>query len=325
MRTRRRLMPSKENETPLLELMTRFREEKKADGRSEETLKSYFFGFRKFLDFVGEDTFFEQITKDTITAYKLHLINDCHISRYTQNFYLRTLRSFLNWSSLALGLPKIECILIKGQETIKETYTDDELNRMLKKPDRSDSFVMWRSWAIVNWVLGVGSRIGTIANVQMGDICFDRREILIRSQKSKKASILPMDSALASVLREYVRTWRRGAGQNDYLFPSVWGEKSGVHSLQQGFADFNHSRGVDRSSVHALRHTFARLYIENSGGDLFRLQKLLGHSTLDMTRHYANLFDASLKTNYDQTSPLNRLALQRGARTHAIKNATRNQ
>ena len=61
-----------------------------------------------------------------------------------------------------------------------------------------------------------------------------------------------------------------------------------------------------------------KIYIMN-GGDTFRLQKILGHSTLEMTRHYVNLFSADLKKDYDDFSPLNTMARKMGAKERRVK------
>lgn len=63
-------------------------------------------------------------------------------------------------------------------------------------------------------------------------------------------------------------------------------------------------RGVQKTSIHLFRHTFARKYLVDCGGDAFMLQKLLGHSTLAMTKHYCAIYDADLTKNYDNFSPL---------------------
>ncbi len=59
------------------------------------------------------------------------------------------------------------------------------------------------------------------------------------------------------------------------------------------------------ASVAALLHasTFAAGYIRN-GGDAFRLQRVLGHSTLEMTRRYVNLQTADLQAVHQRLSLL---------------------
>jgi integrase/recombinase XerD len=58
-----------------------------------------------------------------------------------------------------------------------------------------------------------------------------------------------------------------------------------------------------RCSFHTLRHTFGKNYIRN-GGDVFRLQKILGHRTLDMTRRYVELDVSDLQAVHQRLSPL---------------------
>ena len=56
-------------------------------------------------------------------------------------------------------------------------------------------------------------------------------------------------------------------------------------------------------TLHAFRHTFAVNYIRR-GGSVFHLQKVLGHSTLEMTRRYANLVTADLQAVHEKVSLL---------------------
>jgi integrase/recombinase XerD len=61
-----------------------------------------------------------------------------------------------------------------------------------------------------------------------------------------------------------------------------------------------------RVSPHTFRHTFAKMYIMRDG-DPFSLQALLGHSTLDMVRHYVNLWGSDLQKMHRQFSPVDHL------------------
>ena len=87
---------------------------------------------------------------------------------------------------------------------------------------------------------------------------------------------------------------------------------------------YNHSRGVSRTSIHAFRHTFAKYWIRNNG-DPFRLQKMLGHSSLDMTRNYVNMFSADLKDGFDSFSPLDKMVKKTGTKHKIKKKITTNE
>jgi integrase/recombinase XerD len=107
------------------------------------------------------------------------------------------------------------------------------------------------------------------------------------------------------ILREYMRI--RKGGPDDYLFPNDRGEALTENGLRCTIAKYNRRRGVQKTSLHMFRHTFARKYLVDCGGNAFTLQALLGHSTLDMTKKYCAIYNADLSKNFDNLSPLSKL------------------
>ena len=111
--------------------------------------------------------------------------------------------------------------------------------------------------------------------------------------KNKHVQLLPMSEALASCLKKYISLWRQDADETAYLFPSFYDEPLSTNALKHSQARYNRSRGVEKTSVHLLRNSFVKNGCM-SGGNVFKLQKVLGHSTLTMTQHYANLYSNDL-------------------------------
>lgn len=75
-------------------------------------------------------------------------------------------------------------------------------------------------------------------------------------------------------------------------------------ALRHAITRYNKGSGVNSTSIHKFRHTFARKYLLDCGGNAFTLQKLMGHSTLNMTKHYCRVFDSDVGKDYDLHSPL---------------------
>jgi integrase/recombinase XerD len=209
--------------------------------------------------------------------------------------------------------------LMKTQEETLKLFTDDELLNLLRKPKKTDTFVEWRMWAMVNWILGTGNRISTVCSIKLGDVDFTYKEIAIQYTKNNRAQTIPLSPALESVLREYIKMWRYNVGPDAWLFPTVDELQIYPNNVKTTFIKFCKDRGVNHSNWHGLRHNFAKGWIKNNG-NVFALQKILGHSTLDMTKRYVKLFNEDLKENYGQFSPLDTIAQPR-ERKHKVKRA----
>ena len=129
--------------------------------------------------------------------------------------------------------------------------------------------------------------------------------ITIQKTKNRKQQIIPMSKVLKDILIEYL-SYRKGTGE-DYVFCNEWGLQANIRTTQQSIADYNHSRGVNKTSAHLYRHTFAKKWILN-GGDIFRLQKILGHSDLTVVREYVNMFSNEVAVDFDKFNPLDNLS-----------------
>ena len=130
--------------------------------------------------------------------------------------------------------------------------------------------------------------------------------------KGSKERIVPLGATARRALMRYVA--ERGVVRpTDPLFMGRWGRPLCRKSIQRAIADLGRRAGVaTRCSPHTFRHTFARSYLVN-GGDVFSLQQILGHTTLDMVRRCVSLTEADLVARHRVASPADRLARGRSA------------
>ena len=215
--------------------------------------------------------------------------------------YLRVLNTFLRWCARE-GIAQVSVPNIKEQETVKETYTDEELLLLLAKPKMGCDFCEYRNWVMINYLMNSGCRASTVRNIQNRDVDLKSKQIVFRHTKNGKIQVSPLCSKMVSILAEYMAI-RKGE-PNDYLFCNQYGEMLTENALRLAISRYNRARGVNKTSIHLFRHTFARKYLTECGGNAFTLQRLLGHSTLAMSKRYCNIYDADIANNYDTFSPL---------------------
>lgn len=305
----KKIKVQKQNSITLNEGIELFLRKCQVRNLTENTITSYKEKLRKFAYFYGGDEPAEEIEEATIDEYVLQMRQE-QLKDTSINSYLRAVRSLLNYLMECGYVRNFAIRLLKVEKEVKETYTEDELRRLLKKPNmRKANFNEYRIWVLENYLLATGNRIGTVLDLKIKDIDFQNSMITLRKTKSRKQQIIPMANSLAQVLQEYLGV--RGGDEEDYLFCNNWGGKANKRTIQQCVADYNVERGVNKTSCHLFRHTFAKMWIMN-GGDAFRLQKMLGHSTLEMTKNYVQMFSNDLQQGFNDFNPLENLEMRRG-------------
>ena len=295
---------STEKKQNFLEVFEMFITSQTAKGVADVTLRNYRYNMKNMRKFFDAEKPFDEVSKRDIETM-IVAMRRAGMAHNTIATYNRMLKTFYNWCN-AENLSTLSIATIKEKEAVKETYPDEELQRLLKRPDKSSDFGEFRCWVIVNFLLNCGCRASTIRSIQNKDVDFSTMQVTFRHNKNGKIQVIPLCSLMANILREYMKI--RGGEPQDYLFCDVYGGMLTEDALRHAISRYNKSRGVRSTSIHKFRHTFARKYLLDCGGNAFMLQKLMGHSTLNMTKHYCLIFDNEIGKDYDLHSPLAQLS-----------------
>ena len=205
-----------------------FLDDKKYSGTAEATLNGYRYDITRFLKFLSDEQL--AVNEAGFKRYVIHL-TDTGVTANSVNHYIRSVKVFLYWCMEQDEIALFKIKMVKAQETIKDVYTQEELCALIQPPKREDSFVVWRSWAIINFILGTAAREATVCEMQMQDISFDDRTITFRHlPKAKK------DGSMSYLVRVY-----NGRTQDDKVItrcktvtpPAVMGKKKAEKWVQE--------------------------------------------------------------------------------------------
>lgn len=273
----------------------------------EATIEHYNGTMRSVYKFIEPKTLIKNITPSTIDSFILYMQTDLNIKDVTINTYLRTLRTILYYFMRLGYMQEFKIQNYKFDKTIVQTYTNEELKILLKKPNMAKcSFVEYRTWVVENFLLATGCRVHSLVNIKNKDIDFENAVVYLSTTKNRKPLIVPISTTLLEILRKYMSV--RGGELEDYLFCTEFGKQADRQTINVTIANYNKKRGVFKAGCHRFRHTFAKSYILN-GGDVFKLQKILGHSDMRIVRNYVEMFTEDLKIDFDSVNPLEQLQI----------------
>lgn len=292
----KRMVLAKQSEMTFIELKKQYLRKCQVNNLSEYTLNFYEVScrmFNKFCDLsvlkVGD------INRDLIDDYILHL-KDTSVKDTTINTYIHGISPIIKYG-MSLGIvAKFGFKEIRTTEEIKQVYTREELAVLLERPDRG-SFAEYRNWVIINFLLGTGVRALELRSIRIKDIDLQAGMLIVSRTKNRRQRYIPISKSLSKILGEFME-YRNVEKQEDYLFCNEFGQYLPRTTLQGAVTKYCLKRGVNKYSLHLFRHTFAKMWILNQG-DIFSLQKILGHSSLKQVNHYANIYSEDIKRNFD--------------------------
>lgn len=227
--------------------------------------------------------------------------------------YVRGIRAFFSWlhregyteeNVLAeLRLPKAPRILV-------QVLSEEEVRTILSCLD-PDTASGSRDTAIVITMLDAGLRLSELTGTRMEDAHLERGYLKVMG-KGAKERIAPIGGLAQKTLQKYVFHFRPEPirSDQDFLFLTLEGRAMSANSVKLIFARLAQKSGVRRLHAHLCRHTFATSYLTN-GGDVFSLQQILGHSSLEMVRRYVSLASDQVRVQHRKFSPMDRMNLGR--------------
>ncbi len=279
----------------------------------------------RFEQFIRERQFLSNVTPSTIEWYRNSLkwlhsespsqenlkdtvmrMREKGLKATGCNCAIRAINAYLHWSSAGTerkcgpGCPHLRVPKVKEPQLVLPTFTAQQIRLLIAwKPK---PFCHRRLHLLTLILLDTGCRITEALTLRVSEI--DIANLLITLDgKGRKQRIVPFSFELRKALFRYISDYNRKpesllmASQNETLL----GRRVMLRDVKRlckrlGFQP-------PARTLHAFRHTFAVNYLRR-GGSVFHLQKVLGHSTLEMTRRYANLVTADLQAVHQTVSLL---------------------
>jgi integrase/recombinase XerD len=153
--------------------------------------------------------------------------------------------------------------------------TREEYRRLLAAADR-------HLRPIIEMAIATGLRSEELLTLKWSQVDLDRREVRLEQTKSKRPRVVPLSDRAVAIL-----VARRYLDHSPFAFTNPATDRP-YRNIRSSFHAACRRAGIGDFRFHDLRHTFASWAVQN-GMDLYRLSRILGHSTLQMTTRYAHL------------------------------------
>lgn len=293
-------------------------------GKSQNTVKVYFYDLRLFLRFMKvyrkiadknidfdniditdiDISFIKSITLSDLYAFMSFVSNSRDNSSFARARKVASLKSFFKYLTLKAKLldanPAQELESPKILKRLPRYLNIDESKQLLNSVDGTFSE---RDYAIITIFLNCGLRLSELVGINLNNI---KGNVMTVIGKGGKERSIPLNSACMKALESYMKVRPvDGVRDRNALFLSKRKQRISKELVQKIVKKYIKSAGLDpeRYSTHKLRHTAATLMYKYGNVDIRSLQELLGHVSISTTQIYTHL-DAIQLRNAVESNPL---------------------
>ena len=275
------------NDGDSVNLVNIFIAAKRIEGCSEKTLKYYQTTIVAMIAAVNKSV--RHIQTEDLRFYLTQYQKKNQSSRVTIDNIRRILSSFFSWledEDHILKSPVRRIHKVKTGTNIKETYNDEELEKM------RDNCTELRDLAIIDMLASTGMRIGEMVLLNRIDINFAERECVVFG-KGDKERLVYFDARTKLHLQNYLDS---RIDNNPALFVTIRApyKRIQIGGIEVRLRKIGKMLGITKMHPHKFRRTLATMAIDK-GMPIEQLQQLLGHKRIDTTLQYAMVKQSNVK------------------------------
>lgn len=279
---------AKPEEDDSKDLIAMFIAAKRIEGCSEKTLKYYKTTIDALVSSLGKNVW--HILTEDLRTYLTEYQQRNQSSRVTIDNIRRILSSFFSWledEDYIIKSPVRRIHKVKTASSIKETYSDEDLEKM------RDSCEELRDLAMIDMLASTGMRVGEMVLLNRDDIDFAERECVVFG-KGDKERIVYFDARTKLHLQEYLNS---RTDDNRALFVALRTPHTRLQigGIEHRLREMGKRLNIQKVHPHKFRRTLATMAIDK-GMPIEQLQRLLGHQRIDTTLQYAMVKQSNVKT-----------------------------
>ncbi|WP_311430947.1 site-specific tyrosine recombinase/integron integrase [Fannyhessea vaginae] len=268
-------------------LIDAFVSAKRIEGCSEKTLKYYRTTIETMVASI--DKGIRHIQTEDLRSYLTDYQSKNQSSRVTIDNIRRILSSFFSWledEDYILKSPVRRIHKVKAALTIKETYTDEALEKMRDNCEEA------RDLALIDMLASTGMRVGELVLLNRNDINFEERECVVFGKGSKERMVY-FDARTKIHLLNYLQ---ERTDDNPALFVTLRSphERIKIGGVESRLREMGKHLDIPKVHPHKFRRTLATMAIDK-GMPIEQLQQLLGHKRIDTTLQYAMVKQSNVK------------------------------
>ena len=295
-----------------------------AEGYSPHTIRDYRLTLRRLVEHL-EDPDIATITatdvRSFMAAMRARRYRGKPLGQHTLANMWCAIRSFFGWClEERLITSRPDAGLKRPQYTRQpiEPFSREDIAALLKaaeytaeavthgrRPFRMRRPTARRDAAIVLFLLDTGLRVGEVERLTVADVDLESGEVAVHPYNSGRKSRgrhVYLGNVARRALWRYLAEREPEPTADDPLFVSLDRYPMDRSSISHMLRELGKRAGVAKVHPHRFRHTMALWFLRN-GGDVFSLQRILGHSTLDMVRQYVALAEADAASAHRRASP----------------------